>query len=124
MSYVIDTCAWIEWISDGKLASKFADFFQDYSQIIVPTLIQFELYRWVEREKNEEAALSVIGVTEQAKVIELSTRIALSAAELAKQHSLAMADAIIYATALTHDSILVTSDKHFKGLESVNYFDK
>lgn len=124
MKYVIDTCGWIEWISDGKLANEFSKFFRDYSNILVPTLIQFELYRWVEREKNEEAALSTMGVTEQTTVIELNTRIALSAAELSKQYRLAMADAIIYATALDHRAILVTSDKHFKELDTVKYLPK
>ncbi len=124
MKYVIDTCGWIEWISDGKLANEFSKFFRDHSNILVPTLIQFELYRWVEREKNEEAALSTMGVTEQTTVIELNTRIALSAAELSKQYRLAMADAIIYATALDHRAILVTSDKHFKELDAVKYLPK
>lgn len=124
MKYVIDTCGWIEWISDGKLANEFSKFFRAYSNILVPTLIQFELYRWVEREKNEEAALSTMGVTEQTTVIELNTRIALSAAELSKQYRLAMADAIIYATALDHRAILVTSDKHFKELDAVKYLPK
>jgi len=124
VKYVIDTCGWIEWISDGKLANEFSKFFRAYSNILVPTLIQFELYRWVEREKNEEAALSTMGVTEQTTVIELNTRIALSAAELSKQYRLAMADAIIYATALDHRAILVTSDKHFKELDAVKYLPK
>ena len=78
----------------------------------------------LQRERDEETALTVIGITEQAQIIPLSTRIALYAAELSKQHKLAMADAIIYASARSKEVTLITSDKHFKHLDSVKYFCK
>ena len=124
MKYLVDTCGWIEWATDSKLARQFEPFLRNPKQLLVPTLIQFELYRWIEREQGEETALEIIGITEQAEVIPLSTRIALYAAEMSKQHKLAMADAIIYASARSHETKLITSDKHFKGLELVNYFSK
>lgn len=122
--YLVDTCGWIEWITDAQLASQFESHLENLEKLIVPTLIQFELYRWIERELNEEKALEVIGITEQAQVIPLSTRIALDAAELSKQHKLAMADAIIYATAQNQQATLITSDKHFKNLAQVTFLQK
>jgi predicted nucleic acid-binding protein len=42
-------------------------------------------------------------------VIPLTERVALDAADVSLQHGLAMADAIVYATAQAHDAVLVTS---------------
>ncbi len=57
-------------------------------------------------------------------VIPLDTAIALHAAELARTHKLATADAIIYATALHSRAELVTCDAHFKGLPQVTCYAK
>jgi predicted nucleic acid-binding protein len=46
------------------------------------------------------------------------------AADIALQHGLSFADAVIYATAQHKDAVLVTADDHFKGLPGVVYFDK
>src|SRR3972149_11922452 len=112
--HLVDTCGWIEWLTDGALAENFAPFLADSANLVVPTLVQFELYKWCLREKDEAAALDVIGLTEACLVRALDTRIALSAADLATRHKLAMADAIVYATALAAGAQLVTSDAHFK----------
>ena len=122
--HVVDTCGWIEWLIDGALADSYAPYLADSDKLIVPTLVQFELYKWCLREKDEAAALDVIGLTEACLVRALDTRIALSAADLAIRHKLAMADAIVYATALAVGGQLLTSDAHFKGLPEVLFWQK
>lgn len=122
--HVVDTCGWIEWLTDGLLAEKFAPFLADSANLIVPTLVQFELYRWCLREKNEAVALDIIGLTEVCLVRPLDTRIALSAADLSAQYKLAMADAVVYASALAARGQLLTSDAHFTGLPDVCYWQK
>ena len=62
--YVVDTCGWIEWLTDSVLAESYAPYLANSDHLIVPTLVQFELYKWCLREKNEAAALDVIGLTE------------------------------------------------------------
>lgn len=54
----------------------------------------------------------------------MDTRIALLAAELHRQHKLATADAIVYATAQQQDANLLTCDAHFEKLPGVTYFAK
>jgi len=54
----------------------------------------------------------------------LDTRIALSAADLSTQYKLAMADAVVYASALAAGGQLLTSDAHFAGLPNVGYWQK
>jgi predicted nucleic acid-binding protein len=60
----------------------------------------------------------------QAKIIDLSDELSLSAARISKNHKLPMADSIIYATNLKYNCILWTQDRHFEGLKYVNYFEK
>lgn len=124
MSCLIDTCGWIEWLTNGVLADNYAPYFNEIESVIIPTSIQFELYKWAKRVKNEQAALEAIALTEQCKVIPLTTSIALLAADLALEHQLSFADAIIYATAKNETIQLITSDNHFEDLNDVVYFSK
>lgn len=124
MAALVDTCGWIEWLTDGQLADAFAPYLADSAELIVPTALQFELYKWAKREKSEVEALDVIALTEQGQILPLTTRLALYAADLALQHQLSFADAIIYASARMVDAPLVTADDHFKDLPEVIYFSK
>lgn len=124
MACVVDTCGWIEWLTDGILVTAFEPWLNDLEQVYVPTVIQFELYKWVKRERSEDRALEVVALTEQGNVLPLNTAISLLAADLALEHKLSFADAIIYATARYADVVLVTADDHFKDLPHVIYFDK
>ncbi len=121
---LVDTCGWIEWLTDGILANKYEPYMQDIESIIVPTSVQFELYKWASRIKNKQEALKVIALTEQGKVIPLTTSISLLAGDLALEYKLSFADAIIYATAQNEQAELITSDDHFLNLPKVIYFKK
>lgn len=121
---LIDTCGWIEWLTDGVLANQYEPYFQDVESIIVPTSVQFELYKWASRVKNKQEALKVIALTEQGKVIPLTTSLSLFAGDLAQEYKLSFADAIIYATAQNEQVELITSDDHFLNLPEVVYFKK
>lgn len=118
---LVDTCGWIDWLTNGVLCDQFEPYLNQVDSMIVPTSLQFELYKWVAKRKGIQPALEAIALTEQAKVIPLSTSIALSAADFSAEHKLSFADAIIYATAQFFDAELITSDDHFKGLPDVNY---
>ena len=120
---LVDTCGWIEWITDSTLAETFAPYLSS-EDLVVPTLVQHELYKWLCRETDSATALSAIAATQQAKVIALDTMLALLAADVAREHKLSMADAIIYATARHYHATLITSDTHFAELPEVRYFPK
>ncbi|MCX7892660.1 MAG: type II toxin-antitoxin system VapC family toxin [Burkholderiales bacterium] len=121
---VVDTSAWVEWLTDSPLAEKVAPYLERLDEVVVPTLVQYELYKWAARERDEAAALTIVGFTAQARVEPLDTTRAIAAAETAVQHRLPMADAIVYACAQAHDARLVTSDAHFQNLPSVEYLGK
>ena len=120
--HVVDTCGWIEWLIDGALAKNFAPFLADSANLVVPTLVQYELYKWCLREKDEAAALDIIGLTEACLVRPLDTRTALSAADISVRYKLAMADAVVYASALAVGGQLLTADAHFADLPGVRYW--
>lgn len=121
---LVDTCGWIEWLTDGALADSFAPYMEDPAELLVPTTVQYELYKWVKRESDESTALDTIALADDSLVVLLSTDIALMAADLTLSHKLAFADAVIYASARKYNVELVTSDDHFEGLPGVTYFPK
>jgi predicted nucleic acid-binding protein len=61
---------------------------------------------------------------EKTRVVPLNSTIALTAADLGLEHGLAMADSIVYATAVVNDVELTTSDRDFSALPGVEYLEK
>lgn len=122
--YLVDTCGWIEWMTDSPLAPSYSRYLSSPGSLVVPTLVQHELYKWLHREIDLPTALSAIAATQTAIVVPLDTSLALLAADAAREYKLAMADAIIYATARQHRAKLVTSDAHFADLPQVKFFPK
>jgi predicted nucleic acid-binding protein len=121
---VVDTSAWIEWLIASALGRKLGKQFPDKAQCIVPTIVQLELSKWLVREAGEEQADQVIAFTQKCVVVPLDTPIALLAADLHRQHKLATADAIVYATAAHMGADLLTCDAHFEGFPDVMLFPK
>ena len=121
---LVDTCGWIEWLTNGIQCDKYQPYFEKVESIFVPTSVQFELYKWVSKNHGTQSALEVIALTEQATVTSLSTSIALSAADFSMKYGLSFADAIIYASAHFYKATLITSDSHFKDLPGVVFFEK
>lgn len=121
---LVDTCVWVELLLDSATGRRYRRLFDDPDQVLVPTLVQYELRRWVLRERGEDAADRVIAATRNSRVVPLDETTALHAAALALEFKLAGADALIYATALRHHATLVTCDAHFESLPGVEYRPK
>jgi predicted nucleic acid-binding protein len=121
---VIDTSAWIEFLIDSEIGRKIEVKMPRRDACIVPTVVQFELAKWLGREVSENRAEAVLADTTQCLVVPLDTPLALRAADVSREHKLAVADAIVYATAIAYDAELVTCDAHFRDLPGVIYFPK
>lgn len=121
MKTLIDSSGWIEFFSGGPLADRYASYLTAATRLITPTVVLYEVYKKIKREHGEEAGLTAAGRLNATQVIPLTTSIALLAADLSLQHGLAMADAIVYATAREQQAQLVTSDADLKELPSVVY---
>jgi hypothetical protein len=76
--------------------------------------VQYELVKWITRERDATLAAEVVGLTQQAHVAALNTPLALAAPTAAIEHRLAMADAAIHACVQSPAPTVVTSDAHFE----------
>ena len=121
---IVDTSAWIEWLVASWMAKDIEPHLPQEAEWIVPTIIQLELSKWLTREIGEDKADQVIAFTQTCIVAPLTTRVALLAADLTRQHKLSTADAIVYATAREHKADLLTCDAHFSGLPNVTLIPK
>lgn len=110
--------------TDGPLADQYAEHLADLGQILTPAIVLFEVYKKIKRERGEEDALVAVAQIEKTRIAPLTTTVALTAADLGLEHRLAMADSLIYATAVLHQVDVVTSDPDFMGLPGVIYLEK
>jgi len=76
------------------------------------------------RESGENAALQAAAAMQRGHVLDLTPKLAVSAASLSLKHSMPMADSIILASAVECNATIWTQDIDFKGLENVKYFPK
>jgi len=70
----------------------------------------------VRRDLSEERAVEAVSALRRATIVPADESLALEAADLSLRLGLAMADALVYATAQRHDATLVTGDADFQGL--------
>ena len=120
---IVDSCGWLEWFSDGRLAEAYGPYLKDVSQLFVPVIVFYEVYKILKREIGEELAIRAVSYMKRSSVIPVEDTLALKAADMALQHHLAMADAMVYAAVVRYDSPLYTSDADFKGLPLVHFID-
>jgi predicted nucleic acid-binding protein len=121
---LVDTSAWIEWLIGSPTGDKLAEHLPEQADWLVPTMVQLELAKWLTREVGEDKADQVIAFTQVCQVVALDTEIALAAAQACRDHKLATADAIMFATARTKGAKLLTCDTHFDGLPEVTLIEK
>ncbi len=121
---LVDTSAWVEWLIGSPTGDKLAEHLPEQADWLVPTIVQLELNKWLTREVGEDKADQVIAFTQVCSVLPLDTEIALAAAEACREHKLATADAIIFATARAKGATLLTCDAHFDRLPGVTLIEK
>jgi len=121
---VVDSCGWLEYLSDGPDAASFAAAIEDVEQLVVPTISLYEVFKRVLQQRGEGAALQSVAQMLQGLVVPLDISLSISAASLSDAHHLPMADSIILATARAFRAALWTADAHFVNLEGVHYIAK
>ncbi len=117
---VLDSSGWLEHFKCGPRADAFEPYVHAPS-VLVPTVVLYEVYKVLLRDDSETAADRAAAMLQERPLIPLTSTLALRAASLSLAHRLAMADAIVYATAQAYDALLVTGDEHFKELPGVRY---
>jgi len=118
---LVDSSAWLEYFADGPNASFFAPAIEKARDLLVPTIVVFEVYKRVRQQRNEHAALEAVSVLQHGQLIELTASLAIAAAQIGLNEKLPMADSIILATARAQNATIWTQDSDFKEMDRVKY---
>lgn len=121
---VVDSSAWLEYLSDGPNAKAFSAAIEATTKLVVPVVTIYEVYKKVKLEVGEDKAIEAVAVMSRGEVVDIDVSVALEAADVSLAGKLAMADSLILATARLHQATLWTQDAHFEGLDGVKYFKK
>ena len=123
MNILLDSSGWIELLAGTDRAPLFEPALRA-DRLIVPSIVRYEVGRYTFSHKGAEGrelALTALSKFEQVPVDDI---VADVASELAHNHKLAMADALVYAVAQVADAELWTQDKHFERLPRVKFSPK
>jgi len=118
---VVDTPGWIEYLSDGDKADAFAPYLESTGNLLVPSIVVYEVYDKICREQSKATGSMFLAQAFAlgARVIPLSQELSILAVDANLAAHLRITRAIIYATAQAHHAQLVTSDPSFSNLPGV-----
>ena len=112
----MDSSGWIEYLADRPRADAFAPYLEGREPLLASAIQVYEVYKVIRRDLSEERAVEAVAALQAATLVPVDDALALEAADLSLQHGLAMADALILATARRHRARIVTGDADFEGL--------
>lgn len=116
---LIDSSGWLEHITEDAKADLYLPYFNGDKILLVPTIVLYEVRKILLRKHSQTIADIFVSEALRQVVLPLDEQIALDAASVSLKHQLAMADAIVYTTALRQRATLIASDDHFQKLPGV-----
>ncbi len=116
---LVDSSGWIEYLAERPKADLFAPYIEGSEPLVSSAIQVYEIYKVVRRDLSEERAIEAVSALRTTTIEPLAEGLALEAADVALEYGLAMAEAIIFATASRHEAELVTGDADFDGLPRV-----
>ena len=118
---LVDSCGWLEYVTGGANADFFEKALLDTRNLIVPALCLYEVGKRMLITQGEAAALEVLEMMQKSQVVHLKPGDYFEAAKASVTHKLAMADALIWQTALSFGATLFTQDAGLKNMSGVNF---
>ena len=109
----------MEYLGGGAKADAFASFLRRENSLLVPSVVVYEVHKKLTRTGHASALDMFLSHALRCLCVSLDFNLAIAAAQVSVAHGLAMADAIVYATARQYGAELVTADLDFKGLAGV-----
>ena len=106
------------------MADEYAKHLRVLSSVITPVIVLYEVYKRLKRDLSEDDAIVAISAMQRTHIVAVDQQVALTAADLSREHGLAMADSLILASARLFRAELVTSDVDFDGISDVTYLPK
>lgn len=121
---MVDSSGWIEFFLAGPSGPLFKPVIEQRDKLLVPVIALYEVHKILSRKLPVETVTSCLNVMRLGRVLDLTDRRAIAAADVALKHRLAMADAVMYSLALEHKATFWTQDVDYQGLPGVNFFPK
>jgi predicted nucleic acid-binding protein len=118
---IVDSSGWLEYFADGSNAEFFQKPIEEPSELIVPTISLYEVFKRVMQQRSEGEALRAVAYMQSGRVVDLTSTIALHAAKLSDELKIPMGDSIMLATARETESTLWTQDSDFEGVVGIRY---
>ena len=114
---LIDSSVWVDYLINGK----HKDLIETEKKLLLATISIIEIIKKLNRLKipKKEIAQKIAYVKKQSILVDLDEKIAEKASEIVIEKEIPLADSIVYASAILNDSILITLDNDFRGLDSV-----
>ena len=116
---VVDSSGWLEYITADTKAALFAPYFESGRPLLVPVIVLYEVRKILLLRSSKTLADLFVSEALRRIIVPIDEQATLSAAALSVQYQLAMADALLYATARTQDAQFITSEAHFRNLPHV-----
>lgn len=117
---LVDSSGWLEYLTADAKAAQFEPYLINPKNIlVVPTIVLYEVRKKLLVGQMKTAEDWFVSEALRHTVVPLDERIAIDAAAVSQQFRVAMADAIIYATAVAENAQLITGDAHFSVLPNV-----
>lgn len=122
---VVDSSGWLEYFADSKRANLFARSIENTSQLIVPVISTYEVFKKLLQVTDEDRALTAIAHMQMGKVVDIDQELAMTSARISNESKIPMANSIIWATTLRYKATLWTQDEDFlKITGKIKYFPK
>ncbi|MFA5857002.1 MAG: PIN domain-containing protein [Candidatus Pacearchaeota archaeon] len=117
---LIDSSIWIDYLINGN----HKELIEKEDKLLLATISIIEIKKKFSKLKipKKEINEKVDYIKKHSIIINLDIKIADKATELVIEKNLAIADSIIYASALLNNALLITLDNDFRGLENVKIY--
>ena len=118
---IVDSSGWLAYFASGPNADFFSEPIEETAELLVPTISLYEVFKRILQQRSETEALKAVAFMQSGAILDLTSTIALHAANISNDLKIPMADSVMLASARENDAILWTQDGDFEGLDGVLY---
>ena len=118
---IVDSSGWLEYFASGLNAEFFSEPIEETEDLLVPTISLYEVFKRILQQRDETEALKAVAFMQSGVIVDLTSTIALHAANISIGLKIPMADSVMLASAREKAAILWTQDSDFEDLEGVRY---
>ena len=122
--FCVDSSGWVEFFLGSTSGRTFKPIIEQTAELVVPAISIFEVHRFLIRTSTSQVREKAIDLMCRSTVIDLTAPRAIAASNIAQQHKLAMADAVMYSIAREFNATFWTQDVDYEHLPGVNYHAK